>query len=726
MPRVTRRQAAADPDASPPATTTKSGSKTGPTGKPLYGFTIAFSGTFPSQTHAGLQKQLAAAGAKVAKTVPGATHLITTAEDFAKPGTKVVAAQSNNVTIVSLEWALESIDKDSPLNEDSYAFTATKKRPIAIAVASDDDAADATTTTQPDADASKSKKRKTATNGKASKNASKVKDESPEPAKEPEQKKAPLAEGGIANSKDLVVPLDPVLVTTNEIGSGFNVYIDASGVIYDVSLAQSNSGNNNNKFYIIQVVENKTKKKYHCWTRWGRVGETGQKALLGAGTLPDALKHFEKKFKDKSGLRWDDRTEAPKPGKYAYIERSYDPDSDDEDAADDKGDVEKEEDVDAGPVITPKCTLDAPVRELVELIFNQKFFNNTMASFNYDANKLPLGKLGKMTITRGFQALKDLGAILIDPSAASAHNMSAAAAIEHFSNLYFTVIPHSFGRNRPPIINSPAQLKKEVEMLESLSDMKYAADLMKATDTSVDPVHPLDRHFQGLNLEEMTALDPATKEFKLLAGYLQGSKGSTHHLKYEVIDIFRISRAVEKSRFAESSFSKIKSDRRLLWHGSRVTNFGGILSQGLRIAPPEAPVSGYMFGKGIYLADMSSKSAGYTCASSSDGNALLLLCEAELGDPMQELVNASYNAGDTAKKGGMASTWGKGRTGPAKWVDGSTVHPSLKGIKLPDPKSPPGDTNVDGAYLQYNEYICYDVSQVQLRYLFRVKLTYTY
>jgi len=42
----------------------------------------------------------------------------------------------------------------------------------------------------------------------------------------------------------------------------------------------------------------------------------------------------------------------------------------------------------------------------------------------------------------------------------------------------------------------------------------------------------------------------------------------------------------------------------LLWHGSRITNFAGILSQGLRIAPPEAPVTGYMFGKGIYFADM--------------------------------------------------------------------------------------------------------------------------
>jgi poly [ADP-ribose] polymerase len=36
----------------------------------------------------------------------------------------------------------------------------------------------------------------------------------------------------------------------------------------------------------------------------------------------------------------------------------------------------------------------------------------------------------------------------------------------------------------------------------------------------------------------------------------------------------------------------------MLWHGSRLSNFVGILSQGLRIAPPEAPKTGYMFGKG--------------------------------------------------------------------------------------------------------------------------------
>jgi len=36
-------------------------------------------------------------------------------------------------------------------------------------------------------------------------------------------------------------------------------------------------------------------------------------------------------------------------------------------------------------------------------------------------------------------------------------------------------------------------------------------------------------------------------------------------------------------------------NRMLLWHGSRTTNYAGILSQGLRIAPPEAPPVSLMF-----------------------------------------------------------------------------------------------------------------------------------
>ena len=87
----------------------------------------------------------------------------------------------------------------------------------------------------------------------------------------------------------------------------------------------------------------------------------------------------------------------------------------------------------------------------------------------------------------------------------------------------------------------------------------------------------------------------------------------------------------------------------LLWHGSRISNFVGILSQGLRIAPPEAPVSGYLFGKGIYLADMAEKSINY-CRSYGSEKALILLIEVvfylfqgAIGQP-NILLNSSYQA----------------------------------------------------------------------------------
>lgn len=218
--------------------------------------------------------------------------------------------------------------------------------------------------------------------------------------------------------------------------------------------------------------------------------------------------------------------------------------------------------------------------------------------------------------------------------------------------MYFSLIPHNFGVLNPPIIHTQDMLKREVDLMDSLSDMKDASIIMKKEPEDAEKINALDRQFRGLNLDEMTPLKRESTEFTELKKYLVDTRGSTHNANYQVDQIFRIERRGE----GVPTIKGTPGDRRLLWHGSRATNFGGILSQGLRIAPPEAPVNGYMFGKGIYLADMSSKSANYCSSHSSNGHALLLLCEAELGDPMQVLTNANYNAGDDALAKGLSST----------------------------------------------------------------------
>ncbi len=398
------------------------------------------------------------------------------------------------------------------------------------------------------------------------------------------------------------------------------------------------------------------------------------------------MKTFTSKFKDKSGLAWEQRGEEPRPGKYTFIEKSYSPASEDEETGD------GEEAGGAGSSVAvgrgdakwkpPVCTLSEPVQELVKLIFNQQFFAANMADLNYDAKKLPLGKLSDATITRGFQALKDLSALFDDNSLAETkYGKTLDEAIESLSNLFYTTIPHAFGRHRPPVIKEYVLLKKEIELLESLSDMKDAELIMKVKSAQVH-LHPLDRQFNELGMREMTALDPTSHEFVELSDYLSETRAATHDVKYTVEHIFRIERQGERDRFDKSAFAGRPKDRRLLWHGSRATNFGGILSQGLRIAPPEAPASGYMFGKGIYLADMSSKSANYCCSYVSGGTALLLLCDVELGKPMLSLTGASYTAGEDAKAKGMYATWGQGRTAPKLWKDAGCVHPDLAGVKM--------------------------------------------
>jgi len=192
---------------------------------------------------------------------------------------------------------------------------------------------------------------------------------------------------------------------------------------------------------------------------------------------------------------------------------------------------------------------------------------------------------------------------------------------------------------------------------------------------------------------------------------MANTHAATHgQYSLELEQAFEVERPGEAERFVD------KGNRQLLWHGSRLTNWAGILSQGLRIAPPEAPVTGYMFDKGVYFADMVSKSANYCFASRQAPTGVLLLCDVSLGDQYERL-QAEYRAGASAKKAGKDSTFGKGATGPDP--AGTVPLPSDPAVLVPKGKAK--KTAVAGSSLLYNEFIVYDVAQVRQKYLLRVK-----
>jgi hypothetical protein len=219
-------------------------------------------------------------------------------------------------------------------------------------------------------------------------------------------------------------------------------------------------------------------------------------------------------------------------------------------------------------------------------------------------------------------------------------------------------------------------------------------------------VNEIDQKYEKLECD-LTPLDPKSEKFEFLSNYFNESHGQTH-MPQKCLEIFEVERKGEAEKFT----SKIGNER-LQWHGSGYYNYGGILSQGLRIAPPEAPVSGYMFGKGAYFADVASKSAQYCRASCSEGIGLMLLCNVAVGKP-NELMKFNYDAANLPK--GCSSTHGVGRMRPDPAGDINYEGDStLAAGKIVNDANHPGS-------LYYNEFIVYDVAQVQMKYLFKVKI----
>ncbi|KAI5074524.1 hypothetical protein GOP47_0010485 [Adiantum capillus-veneris] len=483
----------------------------------------------------------------------------------------------------------------------------------------------------------------------------------------------------------------------DHIKSRFHVLETVEG-IYDAMLNQTNVGDNNNKFYVIQVLESDDGLgQYYVYNRWGRVGAKGQDKLFGVLQRETAISEFEAKFLDKTRNTWAQRANfEPVKNKYTWLERDY---NDDAEASESKAkDIAKKPSIPKAP---KESKLDSRLAQFISCICSVDMMKQQMMEIGYDANKMPLGKLSKTTILKGYEALKRIAAVL---------EGSATGSLERLSSEFYTVIPHDFGFQRMSnfIIDTNPKLKRKLEMVEALGEIQLATKLLQDEDEE-DPVYS---SYQRLKCQ-LEPLEHSHEEFEWIKGYLQNTHAKTHaSYGLEILQVFKASREDEGERFKK--FAGVQN-RMLLWHGSRLTNWTGILSQGLRIAPPEAPVTGYMFGKGVYFADMVSKSANYCCTSAHNPIGVLLLCEVALGD-MRELQYADYNADKLPS--GKLSTKGVGGTEPD----------SKESKVLPDglivPMGKPVQKNGNTGGLLYNEYIVYNVEQIRMRYVLQVKFKY--
>ncbi|CAL1529107.1 unnamed protein product [Lymnaea stagnalis] len=460
---------------------------------------------------------------------------------------------------------------------------------------------------------------------------------------------------------------------------------------YDAMLNQTNIGQNNNKFYIIQVLN--LNGVYFTWNRWGRVGEPGQNAKKGPFNNVDvAVKDFEKKFKDKTKNAWSDRHKfVPVKGKYVLLEMAGDEDVDQVDSG--------AKDDSTGDRATAPCSLDKQTADLIKLIFDNDMFSAALQKFDIDTKKMPLGKLSKSQIAKGFEALEALEEAI--------NKKQSASKINDLTSSFYTIIPHSFGRSVPPPIKTLEEIQKKYDMLAVLGDIELAQSIQKEKSKAGDSKseqafpHPFDVNYKVLNCK-LKLVDKKSSIYKTIDKYFKATEGATYR-KLKLTDVWEVDREGEAERFAANSEIDY---RKLLWHGTNVAVVTAILKSGLRIMPH----SGGRVGRGIYFASENNKSAGYV--SPAQGKGIMFLNEVALGKQHKIIMDDSSL---TKAPKGFDSVLACGQQEPDIKED-CTIKLDGHDVIVPQGK-PKQIPEYSGSSFWQSEYLVYREDQARIRYL---------
>jgi len=455
-------------------------------------------------------------------------------------------------------------------------------------------------------------------------------------------------------------------------------------------------------------------------------------------TLEEALKEFGKVFREKTGNVWatKDTDFERKPNKYQILRRRK--------AVARSDGLLRPFEAEQG-----LCKLPSSLQRTVRAMCDPVMVGQALAGLGIKTQSMPFGSLTRATLNEAKELLGAIrlaneelrtlrtAAVPADPAETAQKRNNLRERVLELSSRYYELVPRKAGTYevaRP--LESEAELAKEFEALIDLAEASVGVQLILGASHRQGEEHPFDYCLRGLGIA-LEEVDPSSEEFSLLLRYAQSTCTSGQAPKAAdpsdfvqvvhpadgktppqrsrrpprphdtVTAIYRLARRGETARFQASGADKLHN-RRLLWHGSRLSNMIGIMTQGLRVAPPEAPATGYMFGKGVYFADMYSKSRQYCRSSGTNEPAYMMLCDVALGE-MHPCRAAQYM---DAPQPGTQSTWGQGARAP-DWAN-QIVEPG--GASLPTPLL--GDVGKREEHrLNYNEFIVYDPAQIHMRYL---------
>ena len=287
-------------------------------------------------------------------------------------------------------------------------------------------------------------------------------------------------------------------------------------------------------------------------------------------------------------------------------------------------------------VATSASKLHPSLQEFTQYIFKEamgQLRKSLNCTFTEEGITTPLGVLSQTQVREGQARL--------DAAFAEWKANPTSTELVALSGSFYTAVPHKFGRRKPPILNSAERFAAEYELLELMRDMvSISKDSANAEDVQKQAgkeeklanvlfKNDVDAQFASLK-NNVRFVDPETEEHKTVLEEIHQSQARSHgKIVVDVVNIFAVSRTEENKRFKNSL-----KNQRLLYHGSRIANWVGLLSRGVLLPKIVvkmgiARTDGGWLGNGIYFGEADTASA--YAGRGSKGTSFILACRVALG-----------------------------------------------------------------------------------------------
>ncbi|MFO0659530.1 MAG: WGR domain-containing protein [Polyangiaceae bacterium] len=409
---------------------------------------------------------------------------------------------------------------------------------------------------------------------------------------------------------------------------------------------------NHNKYYALELHAAKGalgSYPYRLFTHYGRTDdlennpEAGQRECRFFTTLVEAQAEYRSIFSEKTSPRKGYKEvslAATKIGSTKALGTS-------------SGEIDSQTLAKINTPSAPKVsTLSSGMQRFVSYIYREAtdaLTTTVNAKITANGIETPLGVLTLGQIEKGENILQEMYDLFQAKKATRSKMMDLSSA-------FYTVIPHRIGRSAAAIessvINSMDAFSQKQETLQLMKDMLHVNG-----DGSVLYNTDVDAKFAALSCD-VKLLEPGCPEFEQIKRYFLDSR--IKKVPMTVRNVFTLRRPGEYERFTNEI-----DNQRLLFHGSRIRNWVGLLSRGLVL--PKIAVSmgvsrtdGGWLGNGIYFGDTSCTAAYYT-SPGREGTAFMAINRVALGK-MKDYTRITY--GLNSPPAGYQSNHGvRARTG---------------------------------------------------------------